>query len=194
MRTITFRTSTFTIYMMYWSLPKTSMNRTNNFYRIYTIFSIYSFRINIFITMYFSSFLYKFFSSSSTSSKTFRTPLSSQMMCRSLPEFAMFWTYNTYFCSIIYILNFGIIIFIFMNFSCLFNKFIRIRRFTFVGFFSSTFWTSFSLYMTVSNLPKFSVCRTDNADFIPTSFIIYFRIIIFISVYNMCFLNPFFCC
>ena len=122
MRTITFRTTTFTIYMMNRSLPKRTMNFTYYFNRIVDIFTIHSFRIIISISMYLHSFFYKFISCFSMSSKTFWTFVSMQMMCWSLPKFTVFWTYYTNFSFSVYILYFRIIIHIAILFLCFFYK------------------------------------------------------------------------
>lgn len=97
------------------------MFRTNYTNRSFTIYIIY-FTIIIFIPMYFSRFLYKFFSCTFKFATTFRTSTPSKMFVNRLFKLSMFRTNYSNFGFRIYNINFRIIVDIFMYFSCFFYK------------------------------------------------------------------------
>ena len=110
-----------------------------------------------------------------------------------LPKFTMFGTYYTNLCFTIYIIYFGIIVFITMNFFSFFNKRVSII-FIFANFIFFTFWASLSTSMSRRNLPEFSMNGTNYTNFSFTVYIFYFWIIVFVTVNRFCFFYKTFCC
>lgn len=116
--------------MIVWSLDKIAMNRTSNYYFSSSI-NILSFKVIIFTIMHFLSFFYKLGSSTfllvinSRYSSTYRTiRLFSYMIFWQLLKFTMYRANYSNFSTIIYILNFTIIIFISMYLFSFFDKFL----------------------------------------------------------------------
>ena len=100
-----------------------------------------------------------------------------------LLKFTMILTYNCNFSKIIFITYFRILVFISMNLFCFFYKLISIRF-----FFRITLGTSlFAIDMFIWSLLIISVKLAFYYYFGSIGFIIYIRIIIFISVYFFCF-------
>ncbi len=106
------------------------------------------------------------------------------MYIRSLFKFTMFWTDYCYDSFTVNIFNFRVIIIISMYFNSRIYKLFRRRLLCFI----ITFSTSMSGYMGVRFLFKFSMFWTYNYNRSLTIYIIYFAIIILITMYFTSFL------
>ena len=131
--------------MVFGTLPKFSVFRTNYAYRFIVTF-IFDFWIIIFIFMHIFRLKYKFFRCFFCIATTIRASVPSiYMFCRGLPKFTMFRTYYAHFCLTINVLYFWIVIFITMNLFCFFYKSIYTQPIIICWFYIPAYWTSLAI-------------------------------------------------